>query len=139
MGAQTDARTEIQTVLAAIQAAWTTYTLIIELDNRDQVDQSTQTNPYLQASISMLSAEQADMGDRPLVEQRGQIVLSVVAKEGTGMAPSTALLDFITPYFDLKAFGLVKCHAVQAYKSKSFKGWEYSPLLINFYFHRLSA
>lgn len=139
MGALTDARAEIMAVVARIQADWTAYPLVVEPDNRIVVDQATQTNPYLQVSIKMLSGEQLDMADRPKVEQRGQILLCVVVKENSGSAKAQALLDFLTPYFELQDFAQVRCHAFQAVSDSTVKGLTYYPGIINFWFTRNSG
>lgn len=138
MGSQTTARMNIMTAAAALQAAWTDYPLLIEADNRDVVDQATQQDPYLQVSIQMIKGEQLDMADRPLVEQRGQILICAVAKAGSGSAGTAKLLDFCESYFDMKELGIVRCHAFEAQKARANLGWYYAPAIVNFWFVRTS-
>ncbi len=139
MGAQTTARSDIMTVMDAIVAAWTDYPLLVEAEDRDVVDQSSQTNPYVTVEIRNLSAIQKDLADRPLVEQRGQILITVMTREGTGTVVPNKLIDFITPYFDMKAFSLVRTHPVEIYPAKYALGWRLAPMLINFWYNRLST
>ena len=130
---------EITTRLATAQAAWSTYTLLVESENNSLVNQVTQVNPYLKLSVLMYSAEQMDMADNPFVKQRGQIVLMVVAKENSGMAPTRALRDFLTPYFDLENLGTVQCQAAERHLGRLVNGWEHTPLVINFWYTRTSS
>ncbi len=139
MTTETAAVAEITTRLATAKAAWSAYTLIIETDNNKLVDQTTQVNPYLKASVLLYSADQMDMADNPFVKQRGQILLMVVAKENTGMAPTRALRDFLTPYFDLENLGTVQCQAAERHLGRTINGWEHTPLVINFWYTRVST
>lgn len=141
MGHLTDAQNSIQTVLAQIQADWqlaTGKTLVIELDNRDVVDQGTQQDVYLSVEIIPMNGEQADMADRPKVLQEGQILLSAVARCGSGASESNVLLDFLTPYFDMKDLANVRCHAVKAVQPKEKNGWRYAPAIVDYWYHRTS-
>lgn len=132
-------RIDVATVIQTIVDTWTDYPLVVEMDNQEAVDQATQTNPYLQVQIRHLDAEQADMSDNPFVKHYGQVLLSVVAKEGTGTADSNKLLDFIRPKFSLKVLGLIHCQAFEDQSGKPVKGWWYSPAIVNFWYHKLST
>ena len=133
------ARQGIMTAMAAAVTAHTSYPLVVEADNRKLVDQVAQSDPYIQISIAFMSAEQSDMADHPIVRQMGQIILAVAVKEGTGTAAGAALRDFIRPYFSMKNLGIVRTHAAEIYSSKTHMGWEYTPLLINFWYHDVST
>lgn len=136
----TDTRTDVMTVMTAIVAAWTDYTLLVEAPGRDVVDQSTQINPYVSVDIKMYGGGQKDLGQHPIVEQRGQIILMVKSKCGTGTVPANKLLDFVVPYFELKDLPLcVRTHSADAFDGKEIKGWLHSPIIINFFYHRLSS
>lgn len=139
MATLTDAHTEIMTVVEALQAAWTDYPLVVETTNRAAVDQSVQTNPYLQVTVRMIGAQQLDMADRPQVKQRGQILLSVVSKGLSGVAKGNNLLDFCQAYLDLKNLGAVQCQAFEVVDGVSIKGWWYAPAIVNFWYTRLSG
>lgn len=132
-------RIDVATVIQAIVTAWTDYALVVEMDNHSAVDQSVQEKPYLQVEIRHMSADQADMSDNPFIDYRGQILLSVVAKAGTGTTDSNKLLDFIRPYFNIKDIGIIHCKAFEDYPAKSVNGWYYSPAIVNFWYHKLSA
>ncbi len=131
-------RIDVATQVQAIVTAWTTYPLVVELDNDDAVDQATQTNPYLQVEIRDINGDQADLSHNPLVKQTGQIRLVVVVKQGSGTRRANELLDFIRPYFDLKEFTLVRCHAAEKFPQVKRNGQVFFPLVINYWYHRLS-
>lgn len=129
-------RQDIATVLQAIKTAWVAYPLVIDTDNRNLVDYSVQANPFLQVDTIYLSADQLDLSANPKVKQYGQLILSVVAKDGTGVVDILTLLEFITPYFDMKDFSSARFHAGEVYKPKVVNGWYYQPVLFNFWFIR---
>jgi hypothetical protein len=133
------ARQNIMTVIQQIVTDWTAYTLAVDSENRDLIDQATQVNPYLEIEIDFLGATQADLGDRPFVRQVGQVVIDVVAKAGSGTAAASALRDFILPRFDLKVLGIVHCHEAELHRSKTIKDWDHFPILVNFWYYRLTA
>ena len=130
------ARIDVATVAAAMQAAWTAYPLLIEMDNRTVVDLTTQTNPYLCIEVVPIFGAQADMADKPLVKQLGQILISAVAREGSGQSASNLLLDFATSYFDLKSLTLIQCRAAEGVKPKRYQGWWWSSCIVNYYYFR---
>lgn len=132
-------RIDVATVIQEIVNTWTDYPLVVEMDNQEAVDQATQTKPYLQVQIRHLDAEQADMSDNPFVKHYGQVLISVVSKEGTGTTDANKLLDFIRPKFNLKNIGLVNCKAFEDKSGKPDKGWWYSPAIVNFWYHKLST
>jgi hypothetical protein len=132
------ARVDVSTVVAAIVTAWTDYPLVVEMDNRQAVDQAKQVKPYLQVELRLITGQQADLADNPLVRQDGQILLSVVAKAGSGTSDSNKLLDFIRPYFNGKRIGILECKAFEDYPCKPKDGWYYSLAVVNFYYNYLT-
>lgn len=135
---ETLARAALMTVMQQIVDDWTLYPLVVEPDNRDLVDQVLQLDPYVKVEIDFLGSEQADMADVPLEKHVGQMMIYVVSRKGSGTVDGAILRDFIRPYFSLKKFGVLQCHSAEIYKSKEIKGWEYWPILLNFYFHSLA-
>lgn len=133
------ARAEIMNVIAQIVEDFTAYPLVVEPDNRKVVDQGTQTKPYLAVMIDFLTERQMDLSNRPRVQAQGQIVICVVVKENSGTAAGATLRDFIEPYFSLKNLGTVNCHATEKQRTKVIAGWEYMPILINFWQNKVSA
>ncbi len=132
---ETAARLAVMTVIEQIVTDWTDYTLVVEPENHDVVNQATQVNPYLKVWIDFLGADQLDLGPTPREMQSGQVMLHVVAKCGTGTKSAAALRDFIRPYLSLKNLSGLQCHAAELYKPKEIKGWEHFPILVNFYYH----
>ena len=129
------ARLDIATAVAAAAAAWVTYLLV---DNRSAVNYDTQQKPFLQVDTYYLGGDQLDLADSPMVKQYGQILLSVASKEGTGVSDSAALVDFLIPYLELKNFAVVRTNAAEPQRARTLRGWYYQPVLIPFWFVRLS-
>lgn len=132
------ARLDIATAVAAAAAAWVTYPLVVEMDNRSAVNYDTQQKPFLQVDTYYLGGDQLDLADSPMVKQYGQILLSVASKEGTGVSDSAALVDFLIPYLELKNFVAVRTNAAEPQRARTLRGWYYQPVLIPFWFVRLS-
>lgn len=135
-------RIAVANTVVSMQAAWKAakgVDLVVETDNRKMVDQATQEKPYLQVQIRYMAAEQADMADNPFIRTDGQILLAVVAKENSGTSEANELIDFVRPYFELKNIGPAQCKAVEDKSAVPKNGWYYSPAIVNFWYHRLSA
>ena len=111
----------------------------VESETRTSIDQGSQVNPYLKVEVKPIDGEQASLGVNPLVEQRGQILLYACVKAGAGAALADTLRDFVIPYFDRKVLGFVQCYAAIATRPKEVKGWEYYPVIVNYYYHRIAA
>jgi hypothetical protein len=139
MGALSDTRTAVMIVVQQIQDDFSDYALNVEIDNRTVIDQAKQKTPYLRVEIEPLAGDQISMGKNPLVEQRGQILLYVCVREGKGAAEADELRDFIIPYFDRQVLGYLQCHAAVATRPRSIKGWEYYPIVVTYYYHRVAA
>ena len=138
VGHLAQSRTDIMTVIQQIVTDFPDYALVVSAEGREVVDEGTQANPYLQVQIRRIGADQAELGARPLVEQRGQIYLVVKDKAGNGTSRAERLRDFIEPYFDMKDIGIVRTHAVEATSLPDEKGWQRFPLIVNFWYHRQS-
>lgn len=135
---QVQAATDITAVIKQVIADHTSYPLVVEEQNRNEVDQVTQTNPYLKVEVKFFSADQMDMADHPRVEQWGQIFLTAMCKPGQGTVGVKTLIDFVRPYFELKQIGIVHCRAVSAVDGKEVKGVWREPAIVNFYYHRIT-
>lgn len=135
---QVQVATAITAVIEQIIADHTAYPLVVEQQNRSTVDQATQSDPYLKVEVRFLSADQMDLADKPWIEKWGQIWLTATCKSGEGTAAVKTLLDFVTPYFELKKIGIVQCRAVTAAAGKELKGLWHEPAIVNFYYHTRS-
>src|ERR1700741_4402610 len=127
------------TVVEQIVPDFTAYPLVVEADNRVAVDQSKQVNPYLKVEIDDLAGGQADIGNHPLVEERGQLILYACIKAGNGPLLARQLLDFIIPYFDCKIINSIQCQGAYVARKQEVAGWTYLPVIFNYYYHRQSV
>jgi hypothetical protein len=136
---QAQASRDLRAVVAQIQADFTDYPLVVEIDNHSVVDQVTQQDPYLLVEVDFLpGGGQLDLAERPLVRQVGQLCLYAVVKKDSGTDAARRLLDFVVPYFELQTCGSVKLHAAQAIRAREVKGWWYVPTLLDFWYDRLA-
>lgn len=127
----------VMTVIQQIVTDHTDYPLLVEMDNRDIVDQATQVNPYLQVTIAPMHGEQAELGPNAMTKQTGQILISAVVKSGAGTADAKALLDFVLPYLSMQQFGTLQCQAAYPTLGKPANGWWHQPAIVPyFYFSR---
>lgn len=126
------ARLDIATVAQAIKTAWVAYPLLIETDNRDTIDLATQVNPFLQIDTVYLSGEQLELSEASKEVKYGQLIVTVVVKEGSGSATAATLLDFVESYFSRKDLSIVRLEVSHPQKMETVKGWCYFPLLFNF-------
>jgi hypothetical protein len=127
------ARLDIANAVQAVKTAWVTYPLVVETDNRNSVDYSTQSNPFLQVDVNFIDGEQLDLSATPRTITYGQIILSAVTKDGAGSLQGLTLLDFAIPYFQMQDFPVVRTKAAEPQRSKLLRGWYYQPVLINFW------
>lgn len=133
------ARLDLAGIVDAMVAAHSSYLLAVEMPNRDLIDQTTQTNPYLKVQLKWLNGQQMDLADKPLVGQFGQILISACVRKGAGEKGANELLDFCTPYFELKDLTVIRTKIFEPQNFVEFEGWWYANALVNFWFHRVSV
>lgn len=126
-----------QTVMATVQQIVNDhhdYPLVVETTNRDLVDQASQTDPYLQVVVAVMTGDAAELGPNPTIRRDGQILLSAVVKDGAGTADAEALLDFVLPYFSTQQLGIVQCQAAHPVQGREVNGWWYEPAIVPFFY-----
>ncbi len=133
------ARVDVANAIAALIAAHTSYPLVVEIDNREVVDQAQQTVPYLKVQIKWLGGDQKDLADKPFVGQYGQILLAACVKLGSGSKAANDLLDFAVPFFELKSWPTIITRVFEPMKDLEEKGWYHVTGLVNMYYYRVSV
>lgn len=128
--------TDIMTALQLAVDEHAAYPLEVDGPNFCTVGDADQDRPYLKVEIKFMGAEQKDLGDHPTIEQWGQVWITAVDKRGKGWADASELLDFITPYLELRRLGTVQCRSVSAVSGKEVNGLWHEPAIVNFYYHR---
>lgn len=127
-------RAEIERAKAAWDLLPGSYPLLVDYENKSQIDLSKVLRGYLIVDIVYRSGDQMDLGDRPTKRNRGQIMLAAGAKEGNGTAEQVKLLDHFEPYLQLRDnLGIVRTHAAQRYPASSRNGFYYLPLVVGFW------
>lgn len=133
----------IRTIIEKAKADWATagnYALQIEYDNRETVDLTTLTDPYLMVDIMWQDGQQMDLGVRPLVTDYGHIVLAAGVKEGGGSLALVELLEFLRPYLQLRDdLGPVRTQTAAVQKPVYRGGFYYIPMLVPFWTTEVSA
>lgn len=128
------ARAAVMAVVQQIVTDHTAYPLVVETPNRALVDLSTQTDPFLQVSVTHMGGEQAELGSNPNIRHEGQIHIAAVVKSGAGVADAEALLDFVLPYFSTQHLGALQCHAAVMVQGQARLGLWYQPAIVPFYY-----
>ncbi len=132
-------RLDVVQAVQAAKATWTAWPLVIGYENQTTLDVPTQELPYLCVEIHLVDSEQADLADRPLIKDWGQIHLVAHAPHNSGSRHPKLLLDHFRPYFELKNFSLVRTRTARGGPSYPVKGWECWPMVIPFWYHRLAT
>lgn len=129
------ARVDITTAIQTAAAAWVTYPVLVDYENRELVDYAAQINPYLAVDIVYYSAEQMDLGTSPFVGVQGQIALAVCVQEGRGTAKANLLMDHFTTALQLKNWSLVRTKVARPQRTVTRKGWYCLVTLVDFWYH----
>mgnify|MGYP000852429071 FL=1 len=133
MGFET-AQQAIRTEIERARAAWSAYPLLVDYENREDIDLSKVTEAYLTVDIVYREGQQLSLGLNPLVADRGQIMVAAGAKAGTGTAKQMRLLDHFRPYLQLRDnLGEVRTHAAQAYPGVAARGFYFIPMVVGFW------
>lgn len=120
----------------AIQAAVQTITPIppVQWDNRNLIDPSNQTAPYIAVDFVIQNAEQMSLGATKVVRYTGVIALIVCLKQGSGIATATVMLDKLCLALGMKSFGSLYTHAASPLRPVLEDGWHIQPLSVPMWF-----
>lgn len=114
------------------------YPLKVEYDNRETVDLSTQSQPYLIVKVKWNDAYQADLAAKPIQRITGHLELISATKEGDGVARGLIMIDHFYTRLQQRQFGRVHTHIGDLTPELSKSGWRYQPALIPFWIHRVT-
>ena len=88
-----DVRKVVTTKIEALRATFPDYPLVIEYDNLETVNQSTQSNTYLSVTFRYMDGYQVNLGPSSETRALGTIVIEAFDKYGSGTARQNRLLD----------------------------------------------
>lgn len=133
------ARAELVARISAAAAAWTTYTLIVEDENRQMIDLASADaqNAILCWDIVWRGGRQASLGPAPLGRQQGQLMIAAKIKEGCGTAGCLKLLDHVIPYLELRDMAITRTAVAEVQEGRPLAGWYGVPAIINFWIDRV--
>lgn len=121
------ASADVRALAAQIATDWAEWPLTVEINNRCVVDMNSYEKPFLQIQYMPLAGEQADIGEAPRTQQRGQIMIAVVCKLGAGTAEAERLFDFCAPYLHFKDLDLLRLQEFEAVRHREDQTWYYLP------------
>lgn len=116
-----------------IAATFTEWPLIVEYENRIEVDTKTQTDPFLCVKTKFLDGYQVEISDRPHQRWIGQVHLAAAIPDGAGVAKARKLLDFFYPKLQRKKFGLMRTRMAEPGGVTDHLGWEYHGVIVPFW------
>lgn len=116
-------RQNLVTAVETAKSTFVTYPLVVEYDNRQLVDYSTQTNPFLCVEVKFIEGEQADLSSAPIHRYYGVLLLVAKGKVGSGTAKLLTLLDHFHPLLQRGSFGMTRTHMATFAPAKEADGW----------------
>jgi hypothetical protein len=123
-----EVRQAVVALVEARRAAWSSYTLVVEYDNRILVDTKTQTNPFLCVNIAYIARLK---GNRQRTVY-GQLHISAAVRENEGSAKANELLDFFVPSLHMRSSGNLRLWGSSPVKERPHLGWVYYPVIVPF-------
>lgn len=126
-----EVRQAVVALVEARRAAWSSYTLVVEYDNRILVDTKTQTNPFLCVNIAYISGEQVNLAGASH-RVYGQLHISAAVRENEGSAKANELLDFFIPSLHMRSSGNLRLWGSSPVKERPHLGWVYYPVIVPF-------
>lgn len=128
------ARVAIVTKVEALRATWAG-TLAIEYDNRENINYSTQVDPFLRVNIMTIGGYQIDLARSPQQRVLGSIVLTAFARCGSGTKAMNDLLQHFYPDMQMTdSMSPVRTHAAQLVTAPEKNGWAGESAVIPFWY-----
>lgn len=97
--------------------------VVIQYDNRDIVETTTQSGPFLDVSIEYIDGEQVDLSNKPVHRIVGLLVLTARVREGSGSAGAYDLLSNFYMKLHGRQVGDVKLAMSKFSRPKKVDGW----------------
>ena len=127
------ARTAITTKVQSLVATWNAYQLEVEWDNRNTINFSTQTNPYLCVEIMLIDGDQAGLTTTQRIF--GSLLITARVRNGQGTASANALLEHFYPSLQMSdSMFPVRTHAARVVSVKPVNDWAGQSAVIPFWY-----
>lgn len=114
-------------------------TLVVNAPNRQLVDYGTQVDPFLQWDLVWRHGEQMELGEEPVVRSDAQLIVSAAVKVGDGTLAAQQLLDFVTPYLELRTLSVARTKAAAPSPFADHNGWHYESVIIYVWYDRFAT
>lgn len=110
----------------------------IQWPNREGIDRSQQTAPYVALDFVIGRSVQKSLGtSNRTVRYVGMLAILVCVKEGAGLATPTQMLDKLILGLSLKNFSGLQFESAYPQRPTLEDGWHIQPLAVPFYFDDL--
>jgi hypothetical protein len=116
-------------------AAFGTWTVQVDWENRDLVNYAAQAKPFVAMDIVYYDGKQKSLGPNPWVGSYGYIALAVCIPEGKGTSEGNQLMSHMANALQLKLLPAIQTEVARPQPSVPRKGWYCMVTLINFSYH----
>lgn len=129
------AREAIVTKIKALAGTWSTYTLVVDYDNRNTVNYGTQVNPFLCVEVLFIDGYQANLGPNSSQRILGSLILTARVKAGSGIKQANDLLEHFYPSLHMSdSMNPVRTYASRFIRAKPEKAWAGESVVIPFWY-----
>ena len=129
------AREAIASKVLALEATWTTYSLVVDYDNRNLVNYGTQSSPFLSVEILFIDGYQTDLGPAGAQRVLGSIILTARVKSGSGVKQANELLEHFYPSMHkTDAMAPVRTFVAKFTRAHPDRGWVGESVVIPFWY-----
>lgn len=133
MSTMEQARVALVTKIEALKATWLAYPLLVQYDNRESINYSTQVNPFLRVSIEYFNGAQIALGPNGGHRMMGVILLEAWVKVGQGSKLGNDLLThFYLGVHQTDAMPPLRTKAAEFKTGNTINGWKAQAAIVPF-------
>lgn len=134
MSTMEQARVALVTKIEALKATWLAYPLLVQYDNRESINYSTQVNPFLRVSIDYFNGAQIALGPNGGHRMMGVILLEAWVKVGQGSKLGNDLLLHFYPSIHMTdLLPPLRTRAAEFRTGNKINGWIATAAVIGFH------
>ena len=134
MSTMEQARVALVTKIEALKATWVAYPLLVQYDNRDNINYATQVNPFLRVCLDYLDGSQIALGPNGGHRMMGVILLEAWVKQGQGSKLGNDLLEhFYLGVHQTDSLPPLRTRAAEMRSGNKINGWVATAAVIGFH------
>lgn len=128
------------TAFEAAKTAWTEFALAVDYPNRQTVDLENQELPYVDLGLDFFHGEQLGFkaGSQKVFRTDGIFKMMIGTKVNDGTRVADRLAQHFTDALQARRIGIVEVEAATGARIVERVGWRYSPLILPFWFTRIT-